>query len=120
LLDQITSAAASSTGDGGYDEDRVDASVAEHSPEAAVVVPPRSIAVRSETAETAPTPRDRHRQIIAEHARAAWQRVSGYTIRARAEVAIVRFKQVTGTARARACSPDLCKTRNQGTFGEPG
>ena len=63
-------------------------------PEAAVVVPPRATAVPSETAATAPTQRDYHRQIIAKHGRAAWQRASGYTTRARAEAAIGWFKQV--------------------------
>ena len=50
----------------------------------------------SETAETAPTQRDRHLQFIAEHGRAAWQKASGYTKQARAEAAIGRFKQVIG------------------------
>jgi len=40
--------------------------------------------------------RDRHLHSIAEHGRAAWQRASGYTKRARAEAAIGRFKQVIG------------------------
>jgi len=96
LLDQITGAVTSFTGDGGYDQDRVYADVAEHSPRAAVVVPPRATAVPSVTAATTPTPRDRHLQIIAEHGRAAWQKASGYTTRARAEAAIGRFKQVIG------------------------
>jgi len=96
LLNQITGAVALFTGDGGYDQDRVYASMAERHPEAAVVVPPRATAVPSETAETAPTPRDRHLQIVAEYGRAAWQRASGYTTRARAEAAIGRFKQVIG------------------------
>jgi len=65
-------------------------------PEAAIIVPPRSTAVRSETAETAPTQRDRHLQSIAEHGRAAWQNASGYTKRSRAETAIGRSKQVIG------------------------
>ena len=72
------------------------ASVAERHPEAAVIVPPRCTAVPSETAETAPTQRDRHLQFIAKHGRAAWQKASGYTVRARAEAAIGRFKQVIG------------------------
>jgi hypothetical protein len=71
---------------------------------AAVIVPPRVAAVLSETAETAPTQRDRHLQHveprgspgIAEHGRAAWQKASGYTTRARADAAIGRFKQVIG------------------------
>jgi len=96
LLDQITGAVASFTGDGGYDQDSVSAAVAERYPRAAVIVPPRATAVPSETAATAPTQRDRHLQIIAEHGRAAWQKVSGYTTRARAEAAIGRFKQVIG------------------------
>ncbi len=96
MLDRITGAVASFTGDGGYDQDRVYASVAERYPEAAVIVPPRATAVPSDTAETAPTQRDRHLQQIAEHGRMAWQKASGYTTRARAEAAIGRFKQVIG------------------------
>ena len=96
LLDQVTGAVASFTGDGGYDQDRVYASVAERYPQAAVIVPPRATAVPSDTAETAPTQRDRHLQQIAEHGRMAWQKASGYTTRARAEAAIGRFKQVIG------------------------
>ena len=59
-------------------------------------MPPRSTAVPSETAETAPTQRDRHLQHIAEHGRMAWQKASGYTKRARVEAAIGRWKQVIG------------------------
>jgi len=96
LLDQITGVVASFTGDGGYDQDSVSAAVAERHPKAAIIVPPRATAVPSETAATVPTQRDRHLWIIAEHGRAAWQKASGYTTRARAEAAIGRFKQVIG------------------------
>ena len=96
LLDQITGAVASFTADGGYDQDRVCDSVAQRHPEAAVIVPPRATAVPSDTAATAPTQRDRHLEIIAKRGRATWQKVSGYTTRARAEAAIGRFKQVIG------------------------
>ena len=72
LLDQVAGAAASFTGDGGYDQDRVYDSVAERHPEAVVVVPPRANAVPSDTAETAPTQRDGHLRHIAEHGRRAW------------------------------------------------
>ena len=98
LLDQITGVVASFIADGGYDQDRVYAGVAERYPEAAVVVPPRTTAVPSDTAETEPTRRDHHLQHIAEHGRMAWQKASGYTTRARAEAAISRFKQVIGDA----------------------
>jgi hypothetical protein len=78
-----------------------------------VIVPPRSTAVPSETAETAPTQRDRHLRFIAEHGRAAWQKASGYNTRARAEATIGRFKRVIGdglrsrTDRCRATEVDV-------------
>ncbi len=113
LLDQVTGPVASFTADGAYDQEGVAVVVAERHPEAAIIVPPRSSAVPSETAETAPTQRDRHLQSIAEHGRAAWQKASGYTRRARAEAAIGRFKQVIGdglrsrTDRRRATEVDV-------------
>jgi len=96
LLDQITGAVALLIGDGVHDQEGVSAAVAKRHPRAAVIVPPRVTAVPSETAETAPKQRDRHLQHIAEQGRAAWQKASGYTTRARAEAAIGRFKQVIG------------------------
>ena len=96
LLDQVETSMASFTADGTYDQEGVSAAVAERHPDAAIIVPPRSRAVPSETAETAPTQRACHLQGIAEHGRAAWQKSSGYTKRARAETAIGRFKQVIG------------------------
>ena len=96
LLDQVAAPVVSFTADGAYDQEGVAAAVAARHPEAAVIVPPRSTAVPSETAATAPTQRDRHLQCITEHGRAAWQKASGYTIRARVEATIGRFKQVIG------------------------
>ncbi len=96
LLDQIAGAAVSFISDGGYDQDRVYDSVTQRHPEAAVVVPPRANAVPSDTAESAPTQRDRHLQHIAEHGRMAWQNASGYNKRARVEAAMNRWKQVIG------------------------
>src|SRR5689334_17027192 len=85
LLDQVAAPLASFTGDGAYDQDGVYASVAERQPEAAVIVPPRSTAVPSAAAETAPTQRDQHLQLIAEHGRMGWQKACGYNRRARAQ-----------------------------------
>ena len=59
-------------------------------------MPPRSSAVPSDTAEAAPTQRDRHLRFIAEHGRMGWQKASGYNKRARAEAAISRYKRVIG------------------------
>ena len=83
LLDQVTGPVASFTADRAYDQEGVTAAVAERHPAAAIIVPPRSTAVPSETAATAPTQRDCHLKSIAEHGRAAWQKGSGYTKRAR-------------------------------------
>jgi hypothetical protein len=96
LLDQVTGSLASFTADGAYDRDGVYAAVAEHHPEVAVVVPPRITAVPSETAEIAPTQRDRHLQCIAESGRMTWQKTSGYNRRAKVEAAIGQWKQVIG------------------------
>ena len=92
LLDQITGPLASFIGDGAYDQAGIYATVAERHPEADVIVPPRSTAVPSETAETAPTQRDRHLQSIAEHGRMGWQKASGYNRRALVEAAISRLE----------------------------
>ena len=84
------------TGDGAYDRTDVYGAVIERHPEAWVIVPPRSSAVPSKTAETAPTQRDQHLQLIAEHGRMGWQKASGYNRRALAEATIGRFKRVIG------------------------
>ncbi|RYY07727.1 MAG: IS5 family transposase, partial [Alphaproteobacteria bacterium] len=60
LLDQVSGPVASFTADGAYDQDGVYRQVAICHPEASVIVPPRSSAVPSDTADTAPTMRDQH------------------------------------------------------------
>jgi hypothetical protein len=96
LLDQVDGPVTSLTGDGAYDQEGVYSGVAARHPEAAVIVPPRSSAVPSATAETSPTQRDQHLQAIAETGRMAWQKASGYNIRARIEAAVSRYKRVIG------------------------
>jgi hypothetical protein len=76
LLDQVDGPVASFTADGAYDQDGVYSQVAARYPKASVIVPPRSSAVPSGTAETAPTMRDRHLQTISECGRMAWQKAS--------------------------------------------
>jgi hypothetical protein len=98
LLDQIDGPIASFTADGAYDQDGVYGEVAARHPDAAVVVPPRFSAVPSETAETAPTQRDQHLQVIAGHGRMGWQKRSGYNWRALVEADIGRWKRVIGPA----------------------
>ena len=96
LLDQITAPLASFIGDGAYDQAGIYDTIAKREPDAEVIVPPRSTAILSETAEIAPTQRDRHLQSIVEHGRRGWQERSGYTRRALAETSISRFKRVIG------------------------
>lgn len=98
LLDQINEPLATLTGDGAYDRTRVYAAVQQRHHEAVVVAPPRSDAVLSDTAGTAPTQRDRHIQTIAEKGRMAWQRASGYNERAGVESQMARWKGVLGEA----------------------
>src|SRR3954464_7107142 len=81
LLDPVAGPVASVTADGAYDQESVYADVAERQPGADVVVPPRSTAEPSATAETAPTQRDRHLHLIAEKGRMGWQKASGYNAR---------------------------------------
>src|SRR6476469_3669613 len=71
LLDQVAAPVVSFTADGAYDQEGVAAAFAARHPEAAIIVPPRSTAVPSETAATAPTQRDRHLQWITEHCQSA-------------------------------------------------
>jgi hypothetical protein len=98
LLDQIANPITSFTADGAYDQDQVSQAVAEHHPDAAIIVPPRAGAVASASSETAPTQRDRHLRMIAERGRMAWQKASGYNLRAKVEASIGRYKRVIGDA----------------------
>jgi transposase len=96
LLDQIAEEIASVTADGAYDGDPVYQAVAERASDAAVVIPPRATAVLSDAAETAPTQRDRHIQMIAETGRLGWQKTVGYGKRSLVEVAMLRYKTLIG------------------------
>jgi hypothetical protein len=98
LLGQIADPIASFTADGAYDQDQVSQAVAKRHPDAGVVVPPRGGAVASASAETASTQRDRHLRMIAEQGCMAWQKASGYNLRAKVEASIARYKRVIGDA----------------------
>jgi transposase len=93
LLDQIEDPIGSMTADGAYDGKAVYDAVAERHPEAAVIIPPRSTAVASDTATTQ---RDQHLQTIARHGRISWQRRSGYCRRSLVETAMYRYKTIIG------------------------
>ena len=96
LLDQISDPIASVTADGAYDGEPVYRVIAEREPAAAVIIPPRSTAVPSNTAETAPTQRDQHLQMIQERGRLGWQKAVNYGCRSLGEVAMMRYKTLIG------------------------
>src|SRR5207247_7966560 len=77
LLQPLAGPIAPFTRDGAYDQDGVYGEVAARHPDAAVIVPPRSSGVPSETAENVPSPRDRHLQERAEQRRGGRQEGPG-------------------------------------------
>jgi hypothetical protein len=109
LLDQISGSIASVTAAGAYDGEPVYRTIAERDPAAAVIIPPRSTAVPSDTAETAPTQRDRHLQLIQQRGRLGWQKAVNYGRRSLGEVAMMRYKTVIGR-RLHARNPPMQKT----------
>ncbi|SMH61405.1 IS5 family transposase [Azospirillum agricola] len=96
LLDQIARPIGTVLADGAYDGEPVYRAVAERAPDAEVIIPPRATAVVSDIAESAPTRRDRHIQMIKEHGRLGWQRAVQYGRRSLVEVAMLRYKVLIG------------------------
>src|SRR3712207_3995733 len=98
LLEQITGPIASVTADGAYDGEPVYRAVAERQPDppAVVVIPPRASAVPSPAADTAPTQRDGHVQMIRDKGRMGWQKAVGYGRRSLGETAVFRYKAIIG------------------------
>jgi transposase len=96
LLDQISSPITSVTADSAYDGEPVYQTIAERDPAATVIIPPRSTAVPSNTAETAPTQRDWHLQMIQARGRLGWQKAVNYGCRSLGEVAMMRYKTLIG------------------------
>ena len=96
LLDQITGSIGAVLADGAYDGEPVYRAIAERAPDAEVIIPPRATAVVSDTAESAPSRRDRHIQTIKERGRLGWQRTVQYGRRSLVEVAMLRYKVLIG------------------------
>jgi Transposase DDE domain len=114
LLEQITGPIASVTADGAYDGEPVYRAVAERQPDppVAVVIPPRTTAVPSPTAATAPSQRDRHLRMIEDRGRMGWQKAVGYGRRSLAETAMFRYKAIIGRSlRARTLPAQKTEAR---------
>jgi len=114
LLEQIPGVIASVMADGAYDAEPVYRAIAEHQPPASatVMIPPRVTAVLSPAADTVPSPRDQHIQLIQEKGRKGWEKAVGYGKRALVETAMFRYKTLIGpTLRARSLAAQ--KTESQ-------
>lgn len=61
--------------DGAYDGEAVYRVVTVHSPDAKVIIAPRSSAMASDTTGSVPSQRGRHIQMINERGRLGWQRI---------------------------------------------
>ena len=98
LLHQPEGDIASLTADGGYDGDLVYHAAAARQPGRPldVVIPPRASAVLSTADPDGQSPRDRHIQLMSQHGRVAWQRVTGYARRNAAETTMARYKHLIG------------------------
>ena len=98
LLRQPEGAIASLTADGAYDGAPVYQAAAAHQPgpPPGVIIPPRSSAVPSTADPEQQSPRDRHIQLMAQHGRMAWQRVTGYGRRNVVEATMARYKGLIG------------------------
>lgn len=100
LLDQVQSPLLSVTADGAYDAEPVYRVIAERQPQLppAVIIPPRATAVPSPTADTAPSGRDQHIQLIQKKGRRGWEKAVGYGKRSLVETAMFRYKTLIGPA----------------------
>ena len=95
LLDQIDSPFETFIGDGAYDADTASKAVLLKQSDALIVVPPPKMAVCSSAGDSQ---RDDHIREIKAHGRIAWQRKTGYGLRAHAELAMQRYKRIIGSA----------------------
>ncbi|NLS21330.1 IS5 family transposase [Rhizobium sp. P40RR-XXII] len=95
LLDQIDRPIGQFIADGAYDGAPIYDAVINHSPEAAVVIPPRANAIEW-TGEEPSFQRDRHIAAISRDGRMKWQASTGYGKRALVETAIGRYKSIIG------------------------
>jgi transposase len=112
LLDQIDGPVSTVLADGAYDGEPTYQTILDRHPDATVIIPPRSNAVLSDTAETEPTQRDQHIEMLARNGRMGWQKVVGYGKRSLVETAFYRYKILIGRSlRARTLSAQKVEAR---------
>jgi len=96
LLEQTHGPVTTVLADGADDGEPIYQTIAPRDPGVVVVIPPRAIAVPSDTAANSPTQRDRHIQRIAETGRMGWQRKVKCGRRSKGETAMARDKGILG------------------------
>ncbi len=127
LREQIPAPLGSVVADGAYDGEPVHRAVAERQsdPPVAVIIPPRSTAVPSAAAGTAPSQRDRHIALIRDTGHRGWQAGAGrqglaenavdYGRRSLGETAMFRYKALIGPGlRARGLPAQQTQARAGG------
>lgn len=95
LLEQIDMPIGQFTADGAYDGEPIYGAVTNHSPDAAVVIPPRANAAEREH-DDPPSQRARHIAAINADGRMKWQAATSYGKRSLVETAIGRYKSIIG------------------------
>ena len=96
MFSQINGEIGRFVADGIDDQTPVYVAVERPSPGARVISPPRKNAALSLTAESAPTPRDKHLTATERDDLFAWKQTSAVDAQSHAENAFARFKRVLG------------------------
>ena len=95
LLEQTRGPITTVLADGAYGEP-IYQTIAQRDPGAMVVIPPRTTAVPSATADIVPPQRGRHLQRIVDAGRMGWQAETKYGRRSKGETAMARYKGILG------------------------
>jgi hypothetical protein len=95
LLDQIDGRVDRVTADGAYDVAPTYDTIAAHSVDIEVLIPPRSNAVLSGEQDPL-AQRDRHLEILVERGRLVWQKATDYGKRSLVETTMGRYKALIG------------------------
>ena len=93
LLAQVEHGFKVVMGDGAYDSFKLNKSILMRQPDASIIIPPPSVAVISQEANTQ---RDDHIRILEEMGRMVWQKQNNYGLRSHVELAILRYKKIIG------------------------
>lgn len=111
LLNQIEGAIDHFSADGAYDESPVYKLITEHSPNAAIIIPPRVTAVLNDKAAEQ---RNKNIKEISEHGRMQWQKNRDYGRRNYSELAVQRYQRILGD---RMHAREFSRQKNEAMIG---